>query len=115
MWCVTSPLCLTVRDRARRELGYAAGKRARDKVAKYSALCLREGIEFVPCVLELFGGFGTEAVAFLKQVARDYAYKQGLSTSTATSRVFQRVAFASQLALARSIESRRADLMVLAG
>jgi hypothetical protein len=39
------------------------------KIRKYSALANRLGVEFVPFVMDTYGGFGEKATAFLRGLA----------------------------------------------
>ena len=48
---------------------YAAHCRERDKTSKYRKVAETESAQFVPFVLETFGGFGTQALKFVSDVA----------------------------------------------
>ena len=48
----------------------AADAAAQEKKRRYAAMASAEGAEFVPFVVETYGGFGTDARAFMDDLAR---------------------------------------------
>jgi hypothetical protein len=51
-----------------------AKKRAKVKTRQYNEMCRQQNAIFVPFVLETYGGFGPQAVHFLKDVA-DFSHQ----------------------------------------
>ena len=109
----TSPLGKKVYQKAAVHPGYASQERESFKRKEYLEASTRDGATFCPFVLEEFGGFGKEAVAVIKTVARGYAGHRSLTLSEATSRMVQRLSFESQKSLANAIEARKCDATVV--
>ena len=71
--------------------------------------CRGQGIIFKPLVVETFGGWDSEAVAYLKQLGRHSARQWGKKDSIEIKYVFQRLSIALQRGNAALILDRDID------
>ena len=106
---VVSPLGSAVWSSASWKRGHVALQKENDKKRRYLANAENKRAIFIPCVMEEFGGFGGEAVKFLKTLAHGYAGQRGCTVSEAVCRIMQRLSFESQRALAHSLQARLSD------
>ena len=88
---VVSPLQVQLRKKAAEEKGSAANKRYNEKNAKYLAPCEREGIQFIPLVVETFGGWHPNSEIVLTKLAKQLAAQTGNQPSEVTSHLYQRL------------------------
>ena len=78
---VVSPLGTAVWSNATRKRCYAASKTEASKKRHYLEEANKKNAIFIPCVMEEFGGFGAEAVQFLKSLAYGYSAQRGCNVS----------------------------------
>jgi hypothetical protein len=74
---VVSSLQKELRKRAAAEVGSAAARRHGDKNTKYFRDSDREGIQFLPIVVEALGGWHSDAAAAVSKLARQLASHTG--------------------------------------
>jgi len=82
---------------------YEAQKLADRETAR---LCAAEGIRLVPAVAETLGGWGPDAQAAFKVLARAWAARSGQSAAEATNALYEGLAVRLQRANARAILAR---------
>ena len=76
---ITHPLSSSIVAKAAREQLAAAKERETTKINKYAPLCKNINSEFIPLVLESFGGYGNEFNLFIKDM-----HMRAISQSTLT-------------------------------
>ena len=89
---MVSPLQALLVKKAAEEAGSAASKRYKDKLTKkYHQPCDREGIHFIPVVVETMGGWHPESASVLSKLARQLAAQTGVTNEETTRHFFQRL------------------------
>jgi hypothetical protein len=103
---VVSPVADSMVVWAAQHGGSTGRKKEKSKIHQYAIDCRAQDLQFIPLVLESFGGFAPLGMAFLKTVAKRYAHYKDMTVAEATARIFQRISYVSQLALGNSIVHR---------
>jgi hypothetical protein len=93
-------------SRAAHERGFAATSMEASKRAHYSSRCAANNLQFLPIVMESYGGFGPSAVTALCRLARCHANFTGELYASCKKRLFQSMAIASQRAIALALQDR---------
>src|ERR1700733_3964686 len=78
----------------------------RYKYDKYSDAFEGSGINFMAVVVDVFGGYGADALAIISSIARRAADRSMLERSVFISQCWQRLSVSLQLANARMIATR---------
>jgi len=73
------------------EAGAVAAAYARTHKARGAAECARNGVQFRPMVVEVFGSWDPNALQLLNAVARQYAHCQGVPVPEASHNMLQRM------------------------
>ena len=101
---VTSPLQQNILAKAAVTCGEAGRAYEAVKLSKSNASdCAARGINFIPMVVESFGGWAPQASVVLNRVSKLLAERQSVPRSTALRRLHQRLSVTLQRANARSI------------
>jgi hypothetical protein len=103
---VVNPLAVTSVRQAARSDGSTARQAEAVKVVKYGALCTANALEFIPVVLETFGGFGPRALPVLRRIGDALSDASDLDAATATARFATRLTMSCQQALGRTLVAR---------
>ena len=98
-----NPLSVNVVERAAKEAGAALKERVDAKCQKYSAKCDAKDVEFIPFILEVFGGFDVAAIKVVSRIAKGQAAQGWTDKKTAKRQIFQQFSVALQTKLVSSI------------
>ena len=93
---VISPTQEAVVFQAAQRPGAAIDARKLSKNRAHHANCQAEGIAFQPLVVETFGGWDKDALAFLKELGRQDARRWGKDSALEIKYRFQRLSIALQ-------------------
>ena len=77
--------------KAAEEIGSAAEKRNKEKMAKYHNICQSEGIDFFPVVVETLGGWHRHGAEVISKLARQLASHTGGEKEEVMRHLFQRL------------------------
>ena len=88
---VVSPLQAQLRRRASEEAGSASEHRYIEKLGRYHEVCEREGIHFLPIVVETLGGWHRGAVDTLTKLGRQLASHTGREEAETVRHLFKRL------------------------
>ena len=103
---VVSPTQDAILHRAAETPAAAIEMRKADKNRRHFDNCSAQGIVFVPLVVETFGGWDSEAVKYLKIMAKQNARRWGKNISDEINHFFQRMSIALQRGNASLIVER---------
>ena len=106
---VVSPTQDAIVDRAADFAAAAIEMRKNAKRRSHFENCRAQGIAFQPLVVETFGGWDSEAVKFLKDLARQSARRWGKTNSEEIKFFFQRLSVSLQRGNAALLIERDAD------
>jgi hypothetical protein len=104
---VVSPVQSAILDRAVDTPGAALAMRKATKICAHE-VCRNQDINFVPLIVETFGGWDKDAVIHLKEMASCMARRTGENPSTAKRHLFQRLSVILQRGNASLLISRDA-------
>jgi hypothetical protein len=88
---VVSPVQSAILDRAVDTPGAALAMRKATKIRAHDEVCRNQDINFVPLIVETFGGWDKDAFIYLKEMASCMARRTGENPSTAKRHFFQRL------------------------
>ena len=71
---VTNPLAPSYVEDTIRDVYAAIEKRETEKINKHAEGCKQAGAEFIPFVMSTFGGFGTQAQIFMRNIGQQAAF-----------------------------------------
>ena len=71
--------------------------------------CANQGIDFVPFILDSYGGFDQAASSFIERLAPMWARCRDVKLSHARTQLFQRISFALKRGLAGQFAARLPD------
>ena len=91
---VVSPMQKALIRGAASTAGHALQHRLTQKLSKHDEACRREGISFVPLVVETLGGCEDGAIAAIRKLAAALASRSGVPSATTANHLFQRLAMA---------------------
>ena len=103
---VTSPLCASNLPQSSTTTGSALEKMKVVKNNKHFHQCRRQGIVFVPLVVETLGGWDPEAVFHLKSIAEKTAHRSNQRPTFVVKHFFQRLSVILQRANSSLIATR---------
>ena len=103
---VTSPLCASNLQQSSTTTGSALEKMKVAKNNKHFHQCRRQGIVFVPLVVETLGGWDPEAVFHLKSIAEKTAHRSNQRPTFVVKHFFQRLSVILQRANSSLIATR---------
>jgi hypothetical protein len=86
---VISPLCQSYVKQASKTTGAALAIRAQEKRRVHHAHCRAQGIKFVPLVVESLGGWDADAVAIIREMTKQMAFRSNTPPSVAINQSFQ--------------------------
>ena len=103
---VTSPLCASHVSQSSTSAGAALEKMKVLKNNKHYRQCHRQGIVFVPLVVETLGGWDAEAIFHLKSIAEKTAHRSNQRPAFVIKHFFQRLSVILQRANAALMATR---------
>ena len=103
---VTSPLCASNLQQASNSTGAAIEKMKKAKIGKHFQSCRRQGITFMPLVVETLGGWDSEASFHLAKIAEMTAHRSTKRAADVKRHFFQRLSILLQRANSSLIATR---------
>ena len=91
-----NPLRSDMVEGVSRTPGYALNIREHEKIAKYSAKCQQQHINFLPLVFEPFGGMNKNAILLFRKIASFKSQQTSQQYSKVKNHIFQRISFIIQ-------------------
>ena len=108
---VVSPVLSTMLANTSVRRGHAAKAAEDAKDSKSYAVCLENGLDFIPLAVEFIGGWGNIALRELRKIAFLVSERSGRSRSQEIRYLFQRLAASLQRDNARMIQNRAPEFV----
>ena len=103
---VVNPLNANIVSKAAVEEGAAASEAAHRKCTKYAPYVAANNVSFIPFIMETFGGFGLDAIAFTKRLATQASRHRGTDYKTEKKHLFQKLSLTLQRGIAKMLIAR---------